>query len=125
MARILIVDDEATILMVLRTILDGSGHVTVARNSGVDALKLIESEKFDLLISDVRMDPVDGIRLLKAARQLDPPLPTILVTAFAFPVVGQTPQELGAFACLRKPFNSRELLHTVGEALATASSRKS
>ncbi len=117
MARVLLVDDEMTILMVLQILLESAGHETVACNDGVQALALLGQSHFDLMISDVRMKPVDGLQLLKTACSLKPPLPTILVSAYEYPVAGLSGTDLGAAAQIRKPFNNNQLLACVEQTL--------
>ena len=117
MAKVLLVDDEPTILIVLEAILRSAGHDTVTCNDSTSVPELIKNSRFDLMVSDVRMTPIDGFQLLKAARALKPPLPTILVSAYELQANGLTPQDLGAAGYLRKPFNNRELLGCVERAL--------
>ena len=68
MARILLVDDEASILSVLNTLLTVEGYQVVPIQDGNKAVEAIRNEEFDLMISDIRMSPINGIDLLKAAR---------------------------------------------------------
>lgn len=117
-ARVLLVDDEMTILVVLQILMESAGHEAVTCNDGTKALSLLETSHFDLMISDVRMRPVDGLQLLKAACALQPPLPTILVSAYEYPSPGMTATALGAVAQLRKPFNNSQLLSCVEKALS-------
>jgi len=63
------VDDEASILSVLSVLLKAEGYEVVPVDNGEKAWKLIKSTPFDLMISDIRMRPVDGITLLKSARE--------------------------------------------------------
>ena len=117
MAKILIADDDPTILSLLNKILLAKGYeVQLAEHGGV-AEKLLKSEKFDLLISDIKMEPVDGMQLLKNTRQLRPSVGVIMLTAYATVSTAVEAMKEGAFDYIPKPFKIDELLATVKRAL--------
>ncbi|WP_372845958.1 sigma-54-dependent transcriptional regulator [Pontiella sp.] len=117
MAKILIADDDPTILSLLNKILISKGYeVQLAEHGGV-AEKLLKSEKFDLLISDIKMDPVDGMQLLRRTRQLRPHVGAIMLTAYATVATAVEAMKEGAFDYIPKPFKIDELLATVKRAL--------
>ncbi len=118
MARVLLVDDEPTILIILSAFFRSEGHEVVTVQGGQKAAYLIKSEKFDLMISDMRMEPLDGAELLKLARKSHPEMPVIMVTAYYSAEASAELQEMGAFAYLKKPFDNSELLRIAREALA-------
>ena len=68
MSRILLVDDEPSILSVLSTLLKGQGFDTQPALGGEKAMELLRSESFDLMITDIRMEPVGGLELLHHAQ---------------------------------------------------------
>lgn len=119
MARILIVDDEVNILIVLQTVLGFSGHEIVTALGGEKAVELLATSNFDLLISDVRMYPMDGLELLKLARVRHPDLPAILITAFDLPAMKRMTESLGPFGYLRKPFSNTDLISAVDKAVSS------
>ena len=117
MAKILIADDDPTILSLLNKILLSKGYeVQLAEHGGV-AEKLLKSEQFDLLISDIKMEPVDGMQLLKKTRQLRPHVGAIMLTAYATVATAVEAMKEGAFDYIPKPFKIDELLETVKRAL--------
>jgi DNA-binding NtrC family response regulator len=117
MAKILIADDDPTILSLLNKILLSKGYeVQLAEHGGV-AEKLLKSEQFDLLISDIKMEPVDGMQLLKKTRQLRPHVGAIMLTAYATVATAVEAMKEGAFDYIPKPFKIDELLATVKRAL--------
>lgn len=117
MARILIADDDPTILSLLNKILISKGYeVKLAEHGGV-AEKLLKSEPFDLLISDIKMEPVDGMHLLKNTRQMRPHVGVIMLTAYATVSTAVEAMKEGAFDYIPKPFKIDELLSTVKRAL--------
>jgi DNA-binding NtrC family response regulator len=117
MAKILIADDDPTILSLLNKILLAKGYeVKLAEHGGV-AEKLLQSEQFDLLISDIKMEPVDGMQLLKNTRQMRPSIGVIMLTAYATVSTAVEAMKEGAFDYIPKPFKIDELLATVKRAL--------
>ena len=117
MAKILMVDDDPTILSLLNKILTSKGYdVHLAENGGT-AEKLLQSESFDLLVSDIKMEPVDGMQLLKRTRSLRPHVGVIMLTAYATVATAVEAMKEGAFDYIPKPFKIDELLETVRRAL--------
>ena len=81
--KLLIVDDEAVALRNLERVMSKAGYDVTAVQSGEEALALIETQKFDLLLTDLRMEKVDGMRLLKTCRTLHPDSEVIMITGYA------------------------------------------
>jgi DNA-binding NtrC family response regulator len=119
-ARVLLVDDEATILIVLSALFRVAGHEVVSANGGDAALEIIKGQEFDLMISDVRMAPVDGMALLREAKKRYPKMSVIMITAFYSERAVEEARKMGAYAYLKKPFDNNELLRVAGEALEYA-----
>lgn len=72
MVKILLVDDEPSILSVLTTLLRKQEYEVKPVNNGEEALETIKEENFDLLLTDIRMSPVDGLQLLDSMQELQP-----------------------------------------------------
>lgn len=117
MARILLVDDEPSILSVLNTLLSVEGYQVVPIQDGNKAVQAIKSEEFDLMISDIRMTPVNGMELLKLAHDVRPSMAIIMVTAFGSVETAVEALRMGAYDYVTKPFKIDELLITVERAL--------
>lgn len=117
MARILIVDDEPTILNLLNKILIGQGYDAVPASNGEKALQLLQTEKFDLLISDINMTPVNGMELLRKASECWPDMGVIMLTAYGTVATAVEAMKEGAFDYITKPFKLDELVLTVQRAL--------
>ncbi|MDZ4199265.1 MAG: sigma-54 dependent transcriptional regulator [Kiritimatiellia bacterium] len=117
MARILVVDDEPSILNVLTTLLRKQKHETTPANSGAAALELIEKESFDLVLSDIKMEPIDGLQLLNAIRKRAPSTVVILLTGYGSIKTAVDAMRGGAFDYITKPFKVDELMVTVERAL--------
>jgi len=117
MARILLVDDEPSILNVLSTLLKGQGHDCHPVKGGEQARDLIRNELFDLMISDIRMSPIDGLELLKLAKRTRPNMAVIMLTAYGSVETAVVAMKEGAFDYVTKPFKVDELMITVQRAL--------
>jgi len=79
-ARILIVDDEATIRLTLGTLLKRAGYEVTSAENGHDAVELLEQQRFDLLLVDLKMPEMDGMQVVAAARQRQSDLAIIVLT---------------------------------------------
>ncbi len=117
MARILLVDDEPSILSVLSTLLKAEGYDVTAVPGGDKAQDVIRNEDFDLLISDIRMSPVNGMQLLQLVHEVKPQMSVIMLTAYGSVETAIEAMKLGAFDYVTKPFKVDELLITVTRAL--------
>ncbi|QHI70842.1 sigma-54-dependent transcriptional regulator [Tichowtungia aerotolerans] len=117
MPRILIVDDEPTILNLLNKILTGQGYDTTPASNGEKALQLLESEAYDLMISDINMTPINGMELLRKASKSYPDMGVIMLTAYGTVGTAVEAMKEGAFDYITKPFKLDELVLTVQRAL--------
>ena len=115
--RILVVDDEQSLLLTLAANLELEGFEVVAASSAQEALRLLEEGPFDLLLSDIRMPGMNGVELFERVRQLRPETPVLLMTAFAFEGLVQRAMEEGVFAVLSKPFKVDDLIRALSVAL--------
>jgi signal transduction histidine kinase len=117
--RILVVDDDAAILEVLEMRLAAMGFdVTATRESPV-ALAAVDRTRFDLALLDLRMEPLDGIRLMEGLHARQPRLPVLIMTAHGTIDTAVEAVQRGAFDYLTKPFVRDELRSKIARALAT------
>ncbi len=117
MPRILLVDDEPSILSVLSSLLKGKGFETQPALGAAKASELLRGDEFDLMISDIRMAPINGLELLKTAKSLQPAMAVIMITAYGSVESAVDAMKMGAFDYVTKPFKVDELLITVQRAL--------
>ncbi|HEX4165591.1 MAG TPA: response regulator [Bryobacteraceae bacterium] len=103
-ATILLVDDNADGIMARRSVLQELGYTVLPARCGREALKLAAKETFDLVITDYRMSPVDGLELIQQLRELNYTKPIILLTGFA-ENLGLKPETTGADAVIQKSAN--------------------
>ena len=116
MTKILVVDDEARILLLLQSLLKAHGYDAATAKDGQQALELLKSDAFDLVISDLRMSPMDGMTLFREIKVLFPAMPVILLTAYASVETAIEAMKSGAFDYLTKPFKVDEMMATVRRA---------
>jgi two-component system response regulator HydG len=115
--RALVVDDDAGVRYTLSEILGDAGlHVELAEH-GLQGLGLARNSHLDLVITDLRMTPMDGLELLRTLRIEQPELKVILVTAHGSERHAVEAMKLGAYDYFKKPFELDELMAVVGRAL--------
>jgi len=115
--RVLIVDDEPDMVENCARILRRAGHRCLTATDPHRALSLLESERPDLLLTDLKMPEVDGLALLRRAKELDPALPVVMITAFATIETAVAAIKEGAFDYLPKSFTVDQLTVVVERAL--------
>ncbi len=117
-AEILVVDDEEPFRMVLSSIMEEEGFKALVAQDGDTALRMIRVHAPDIMLSDVKMPGMDGWELLKKAKDLDPDLPVVMVTAFADIPGAVGAIRGGAHDYVAKPFDNYEVIRVVRRALA-------
>ncbi len=113
MPSVLIVDDLISIHEMLDAVIQPTGFSTAFATDGEKALARYKAEKFDLVLADIDMKPMDGITLLKQLKQYDPNSVAIIMTAYASTESAVQALKFGAFDYLQKPFRVDELIATL------------
>ncbi|WP_275554703.1 two-component system response regulator GlrR [Mixta sp. Marseille-Q2659] len=117
-ARLLLVDDDPALLKLLGMRLTSEGFQVATAGSGPDALRQLNKEKVDLVISDLRMDEMDGLALFGEIQKLNPGLPVIILTAHGSIPEAVSATQQGVFSFLTKPVDRDALYKAIDEALA-------
>jgi two-component system, NtrC family, response regulator PilR len=117
MANLLIVDDELSMRQFLTHLFQRDGHSIRVAENGRTAMSLLRQQPADVIISDVKMHDMGGIELLRAARELQPNIEVIMMTAFANEATAHEAFLLGAFDFVHKPFDNELLKEKVSRAL--------
>jgi DNA-binding NtrC family response regulator len=117
--KILIVDDEEDTTLILAQVLKKEGYEVVTANNGQVALEIVENQRINLILTDIRMPHMDGMELLKNVKRNARPIPIILMTAHYGIDTYIDSNELGAFEYLCKPINIYDLKAIVQKALET------
>jgi len=123
-ARILVVDDERVALRNLVHVLTKEGYAVTGAEGGAAGLRALEKESFDLVLTDLRMERVDGMQILRNVREHHSDTAVILVTGFATVSSAVDAMREGAFHYLAKPFRLDEVRHLVREALEMTELRR-
>lgn len=116
MTKILIADDEEDVRLMLKQKLTNAGYEVVSVNSGADAVVAATTDQFDLLIVDMLMPEMDGIKTIKVLRKVTPDLPIIGLTGYVGYGYMSQAQALGVIT-LPKPVAISELLRLVKQKL--------
>ena len=117
MPSALIVDDLVSIHEMLEAVIQPSGFSTVFATDGEKAFARYKAEKFDIVLADIDMKPMDGIALLKQLKLFDPHCIVVIMTAYASTESAVQALKFGAFDYLQKPFRVDELISTLRRGL--------
>jgi len=112
-ANILVVDDEKDICMALNIILTKEGYSVKEAYNGEQAVERIKQENFDIVMTDIKMEKMDGFEVLKQAQQISPETSVIMMTAFASVVSAVEAMRAGAVDYITKPFINDEIRLTI------------
>ena len=104
MANILIVDDEPRILLLLKGLLSNAGHSVETAKDGASALEIFRKGQVDIVITDLRMTPMDGMQLFREIHKIRSETPVVLLTAYASVETAIAAMREGVFDYLTKPF---------------------
>jgi DNA-binding NtrC family response regulator len=122
--KMLIIDDERVALRNLEHVMKKEGYEVTGTQSGANALKILEEHHFDVVLTDLRMEKVDGMEILRRCRELYPDTEVILITGFATLESGVDAMKHGAFYYIAKPFKLDEVRKVVREAVTKVSLKK-
>ncbi|MFH1130803.1 MAG: sigma-54 dependent transcriptional regulator, partial [Pseudomonadota bacterium] len=104
MATVLVIDDNETIRMGLQRVIEKLGHTVLLASSGGEGLKLFKKNEVDFVITDLKMESMDGVEVLRKVADLDPDCPTMIITAFGTIETAVEAMKIGAFDFIQKPF---------------------
>lgn len=122
MAKVLVIDDEPGIRLMICRALEGAGHEVVTFENGGGAIDHVATEAADLLITDIFMPDVEGLETIREIRRLQPKLPIIAISGVDFEggdYLGVA-RKFGAAATLQKPFWPADLLDLIAHVLSPA-----
>ena len=110
MSKILIVDDEPRILLLLQSLLKANGYVVETARDGNAALDIVRKGEVDIAVTDLRMTPMDGMSLFREIKAIAPTMPVVLLTAYASVETAIEAMKSGIFDYLTKPFKVDDLI---------------
>lgn len=115
--KLLLVDDDLDLLRLLSMRLAAAGYQTVAVGSAEEALARLEMNPFQVMITDLRMEGMQGMALFEAVHQRNPTMPVIILTAHGTIPDAVAATKRGVFAYLTKPFDGQELIEAIDRAM--------
>jgi len=122
--KALVIDDEQIVLDSVRKILSQGDYEVDISLSGRQGLELAISRQYDIVLTDIRMPDMGGMRVLRDVKRAKPSLPVVIITGFATVKSAVQAIKLGAAEYLAKPFTPDELLKAVDSALQVAATRE-
>jgi two-component system response regulator HydG len=122
--RILIVEDEQAALKNLQHVMKKEGYEVTGTMSGTNALELLEEREFDLVLTDLRMEKIDGMKVLERSKQLYPDTEVIMITAYASIPSAVETMKKGAYDYIAKPFKLDDVRRIVKSALEKGKLRR-
>lgn len=118
MKKILIIEDDVSFCLMIKTFLTKKGFEVYKAFSFKEAAAILNEEKIDLVLTDVRLPDSDGIEILKFIKDINPAIQVILMTGYTDIKTAVNVMKMGAFDYVAKPINSDEIVHTINKALA-------
>jgi two-component system cell cycle sensor histidine kinase/response regulator CckA len=115
--KILVVDDEADMVATCVRLLRSLGYICLTAKDAAEAVALLDAERPDLLLTDLKLPVLDGLTVVRHARGLRDPVPVVVFTGYVSPDSRRASLEAGAAAYLKKPFTAEELRETVRRVL--------
>jgi len=113
MTRILIVDDDHSMRELLEILLSREGYAVECARSGMDALSKLEAADFDIVVTDIRMQKVDGLEVLRRAKKLRPDSKVVMISAYASPETAVEAMREGAYDYFPKPFDTERFREVI------------
>ena len=117
MSKVLLVDDEPRILLLLQSLLKTNKYEVETARDGNAALEIVRTKDVDIVVTDLRMAPMDGMELFREIKRLRPSMPVILLTAYASVETAIEAMKEGMFDYLTKPFKVDDILSCLSRAV--------
>jgi len=117
--KVMVVDDEGGMRKFLNALLQKEGYEVELATSGTEAIEKFRRGNFDLVVTDVRMDGIDGIGLLRQIKKIDPDAMVVVITAYTTWSTAVEAMRLGAFDYLTKPFDNENLKNSIARAISS------
>ncbi|MFA6283663.1 MAG: response regulator [Desulfurivibrionaceae bacterium] len=115
--RLLVVDDEPIVGKRLKQVFDKIGFAIETYTDSAAALAAMAEKPFDIVVTDLKMEGIDGIEVLKRVRAMNPNTRVIIITGYASPDTAELAEQEGVFAFLAKPFRLDELKQVIYRAM--------
>ena len=120
--KILVVDDEKSMREFLDIMLTKEGYHVASARDGEEACRVLEKDRFDLVITDIRMKTINGLGVLRKVKEVSPSTVVVLISAFATAETAVEAMKEGAYDYIPKPFKVHDFKHIISEALKSSQS---
>lgn len=115
--RLLVIDDEAIVGKRLQQVFGKLGFTVEVYENGVQAMEAFRKKPFDIVVTDLKMEGMDGIEVLNQVRRLHPSTRVIIITGYAQPETSEEAFQLGVFDFIPKPFRLEQLKEAIFKAV--------
>ena len=115
--KILVVDDEEIMLKLACDALRSQGHQVTGSSGALEALDKLKGERFDFILTDIKMPEMDGMELIQSAHEIDPSMGAIFMTGYASLDTAKRAIQEGAYDYILKPFDLQEIRSAVARAI--------
>jgi DNA-binding NtrC family response regulator len=122
---VLLVDDEPLVGLRLRPALEKNGYRVETSEDGAQAIARIGQEVFDIVVTDIRMEPLDGLKVLEAALKRSARTKVIIITGYATVELAREAMAKGAFEVIAKPFRPNDLREVIAKAVRALEAERS
>lgn len=119
---ILLIEDDHRLRRILQLVLQGAGHEVLTAADGREGIAILQAQQPDVVLTDLKMEPVDGLAVLAFGKQHAPCTPIIMLTAFGTVQTAVLAMKDGAFDYLTKPVDNDDLMSIIAEALSSRQS---
>ena len=117
--RLMVIDDEAIVGKRLKQVFNKAGFTVEAFTDPIAAMQAMQETPFDIVVTDLKMEPMDGMEVLNKAKSINPACRVIVITGYASVETAEMARDKGVFSFLAKPFRLDELKQVISEALAS------
>ncbi|MGB9595133.1 MAG: sigma-54-dependent transcriptional regulator [Candidatus Poribacteria bacterium] len=124
MSKILLIEDDETMRDGMAQVLKRAGHNVACVSNGADGIKSFSKEKFDLVITDFKMEGIDGMQVLEKVKSIDENVEVLMVTAYGTIDMAVEAMRKGAFDYVTKPFSPKEFIIRVEKAINSIEANK-
>jgi CheY-like chemotaxis protein len=115
--KVLVIDDEAIVRVSCQRVLEPEGYEVKVTSRGDEALRLMEEEKYDIVLTDLKMPDMDGLEVLKEIKRRWPDIQVIIITGYGTISTAVQAIKLGAYDYIEKPFTPEDILNVVKRAM--------
>ncbi len=116
--RVLVIDDEAIVRVSCERVLRPEGYDVIVTPKGTEAIAMLEKEKFDLVLTDLKMPDMDGLEVLKNIKEKWPYMMVIIITGYGTVSTAVQAMKMGAYEYIEKPFTPEDILNAVNKAFS-------